>query len=61
MEIKDDREILALAAFLSVAGENVTVIYSVCFSGTSRKIAMIWLKNENLKTHALLFFLGTLN
>lgn len=45
----------------SVAGENVTVIYSVCFSRTSRKTAMIWLKNENLKTHALLFFLGTLN
>lgn len=45
----------------SVAGENGTVIYSVCFSGTSRKIAMIWLKNENLKTHALLFFLGSLN
>lgn len=53
MEVKDDQEMLELTAFLQYDGYNVTAICSVCFSGTSRKIAMIWLRKENWRTHAL--------
>lgn len=47
--------------FFSLVGENVALMCSICFSEASRKITMIWLKNENLKIHPLPLFLGTLS